>query len=254
MRVRSPHVFGTSWSSPPFLGVLTDAQTYRNVVYLALTFPLGLLYFTVLTTGISLGVGLLAVVVGLPVLIGVVVVSDRLLVVERWLARTLLDTPVPLDRADGHEDWRDYVRAPFTDLGTWVGLPYLAAKFLVGLATFVLLTVLFTVAASLLLAPLYYDATSLGFQLSGPVEFSLSYAVQSWDGAAVVTLPFTITSWQVTTLGEALLVSAGGAVLGTVTLHVCNLLARVQGWLTSLAIRPRPVDIGRVRRYFQPGR
>jgi hypothetical protein len=58
----------------------------------------------------------------------------------------------------------------------------------------------------------------------------------------VITLPFTITSWQVTTLWEALAVSAGGAVLGVLSLHACNLLARLQGWLTSVAIRPLDVD------------
>lgn len=243
MSFRSRTLQGHSLSSPPVLGVLTSAQTYKNLFYLALTFPLGLFYFILLATGVPLGVSLLSVVIGLPVLIGILVVSDRLLVFERWLVQTLLDRPVPLDRETETDDWRDYVRQPVTDLGTWLGIGYLAAKFVVGVATFVVLTVLFTIVASLLLAPLYYDATSLGLFLSGPVEVSLSYAVQFWHGAAVITLPFTITSWQVTTLWEAVAVSAGGAVLGLFSLHVCNLLARVQGWLTSLAIRPRPLDV-----------
>ncbi|NLV11121.1 histidine kinase [Halomicrobium mukohataei] len=243
MSLRSRHIQGHSLSSSPVLGVVVRAQTYKNLLYLALTFPLGLFYFTLLVAGVPLGVRLLSVVVGLPVLIGVLVVSDRLLVFERWLACRLLDRSIPLDRDTEADDWRDYVRQPITDLGTWVGIAYLAAKFVVGVVTFVVLTVLFVLVASLLLAPLYYDTTSIGFYLTGPVDFSLSYVVQFWDGAAVITLPFTITSWQVTTLREALAVSAGGAVLGILSLHLCNLLARVQGWLTTVAIRPRPVDV-----------
>lgn len=242
MSFRSSTFQGRVWSSPPVFGVLVRAQTYKNLLYLALTFPLGLFYFVLLAAGVPLGVGLLSVVVGLPVLIGVLVISDRLLVVERWLVRHLLGYSVPLDRETETDDWRDYIRQPLTDLGTWIGLGYLAAKFAVGLATFVVLTVLFSVVASLMLAPLYYDTASVGLYLSGPIELSLSYVVQFWDGAAVITLPFTITSWQVTTLWEALVVSAGGAFLCILSLHVCNLLARLQGWITSLAIRPRPID------------
>jgi len=243
MSLRSAPLQRYSVSSPPLLGVVTRVQTYKNLLYLALTFPLGLFYFVVLAAGVPAGVALLSLIVGLPVLIGVLVVSDRLLVLERWLVSTLLEYDVPLDRQAGHDDWRDYVRQPVTDVGTWIGIGYLAAKFVVGLLTFVLLTVLFTLVASLVLAPLYYDTTSFGLHLTGPVEFSLSYVVQFWDGAAVITLPFTITSWQVTTLWEAIGVSAGGALLGVLSLHVCNLLARLQGWLTRVAIRPRPLDV-----------
>jgi hypothetical protein len=243
MSRQTAHLHRPSLSSPPVLGVVTRVQTYKNLLYLALTFPLGLFYFTLLAAGVPLGVGLLSLVVGLPVLIGVLVASDRLLVLERWLVRTLLDGDLPLDRDASHEDWRDYVRQPVTDLGTWIGIGYLAAKFIVGLLTFVVLTVLFTLVASLVLAPLYYDTTSFGVHLTGPIEISLSYVVQFWDGAAVITLPFTITSWQVTTLWEAIGVSAGGALLGILSLHVCNLLARLQGWLTRIAIRPRPLDV-----------
>lgn len=247
MSFRSASLRGYSLPSPPILGVVTSAQTYKNLLYLGLTFPLGLFYFVLLATGVPLGVGLLSAIVGLPVLIGVLVVSDRLLVFERWLARTLLGASVPLDREGDVDDWRDYVKGPITDLGTWVGVGYLAAKFFVGLATFVILTILFTFVVTFLLAPLYYDATSMGLFLTDSIEFSLSYAVQFWDGAAVITLPLTISSWQVTTLWEALAVSGAGAVLGIVSLHVCNLLARIQGWLTALAIQPRPIDVSSVR-------
>jgi len=247
MSLRSTSLRQYSLSSPPVVGVVTSAQTYKNLLYLALTFPLGLFYFTLLATGVPLGLGLLSVVIGLPVLIGVLVVSDRLLVFERWLASSLLGTSMPLDRAGDAETWRDYIRAPVTDLGTWIGIAYLAAKFVVGLATFVVLTILFTITASLLLAPLYYDTAAIGLHLSGPIDLSLSYVAQFWSGAAVITLPFTITSWQVTTLWEALAVSAGGGVLGICSLHLCNGLARLQGWLTALAIKPRPYEIDLAR-------
>lgn len=43
-------------------------QTYRNLLYLALAFPLGLAYFVGFVTGTALGVGLFITWVGLPIL------------------------------------------------------------------------------------------------------------------------------------------------------------------------------------------
>lgn len=226
-----------------FLGVVSDAQTYKNLVYLALSFPLGVLYFSLLWTGLWVGVGTLVVAVGLPILVALLVLSDRVLVFERWLARRLLGRHVPLDRSDDPDDWTDYVRAPLTDAGTWAGLFYLGSKFFVGLLTTVLLLILFSMAGVLVLTPLYYDGANVGIHLTGPIELTLSYAVQFWDGVEVITLPVTITSWHVTTFWEALVFSGGGALLGLLTLHLCNALARVHGWYTEKLIRPRPMDV-----------
>ena len=51
-----------------FLGVLIDPQSYVNILYLLLSFPLGIAYFVFLVTGISLGFGLLIIWVGVPIL------------------------------------------------------------------------------------------------------------------------------------------------------------------------------------------
>ena len=225
-----------------FVGVVARRQTYRNLIYLALTFPLGLGYFVLLTTGISVGFGLLAVLVGLPILVGVLLVSDRLLVFERWLAAELLGTDVPLDRETDHEDAWDYLRSPLTDVGTWVGLVYLASKFVVGLFTFLVMVVLGALAGSFVLAPLYYQRTTVQVAIPEPVHLTISYAVQQWGGVEVISYPVTITSWEVTTLPEALSVAAVGVVLLFVSLHLLNLLARLQGWYARLLIRPRPMS------------
>lgn len=224
-----------------FVGVLTRGQTYRNLLYLALTFPLGLGYFVLLTTGISVGVGLLVVLVGLPTLLGIVLLTDRVLVFERWLAAKLLGTDVPLDREDDPEEPLDYLSTPLADAGTWVGLFYLTSKFVVGLFTFLMLVMLGSFAGSFLLAPLYYQSASIRVSVPEPIHVTLSYAVQQWGSTEVISYPVTITSWEVTTLPEALAVAAVGAVLLVASLHVCNLLARVQGWYTRLLIKPRPL-------------
>src|SRR5260221_486321 len=51
------------------LGVVRQRQTYLNLIYLLAAFPLGILYFVLLVTGISTGLGTAIVLIGLPVLV-----------------------------------------------------------------------------------------------------------------------------------------------------------------------------------------
>jgi hypothetical protein len=55
-----------------FFGVLRRSETYRNLGYDLLAFPLGIAYFVFLVTGLSVGVGLVIIWVGVPILLGVV--------------------------------------------------------------------------------------------------------------------------------------------------------------------------------------
>src|SRR5882672_7159507 len=76
-------------------GPATDAQTYRNLFYLLLSFPLGIAYFVFLITGISLGTGLLVIFVGVPILIGMLFACQGLGAFERGMARSLLHLGIP---------------------------------------------------------------------------------------------------------------------------------------------------------------
>ena len=67
-------------------GPATDAQTYLNLLYLLLSFPLGIAYFVFLITGLSLGAGLLVIFVGVPILIGVLFACQGLGAFERLMA------------------------------------------------------------------------------------------------------------------------------------------------------------------------
>ena len=71
-------------------GSVIRLQTYRNLLYLLLAFPFGILYFVALTTGLTLGIGLVVTLLGIPLLITVVVGSRRLAAFERAVANKLL--------------------------------------------------------------------------------------------------------------------------------------------------------------------
>ncbi len=52
-----------------FFGVVRRPETWLGILFDWLAFPLGLFYFVFLVTGLSLGVGLVVVWVGIPILL-----------------------------------------------------------------------------------------------------------------------------------------------------------------------------------------
>ncbi len=49
--------------------MIGEKRTYLNMLYLLISFPLGIIYFTFLVTGISTGLGLIVTLIGIPLLV-----------------------------------------------------------------------------------------------------------------------------------------------------------------------------------------
>ena len=76
-------------------GAVLDSQTYRNLGYLVLAYPLGLFYFIFLTVGLSLGASLLVIVIGAAILMGVFAAAGQFLRFERLLLTRVLGAEIP---------------------------------------------------------------------------------------------------------------------------------------------------------------
>ncbi len=184
-----------------FLRAPIEARSYANLLYLALSFPTGLAYFVFLTVGLSLGFGLVIVWIGVPILALVLAVSFGLAAAERQLAIHLLGARVPPmaePAAAGATLWqrcRTFLGNPVT----WKGMGYLAVKFPLGLACFVVLVTFGAVAGALLATPFLYTWT-----------------------------PIEMFGRPVDSLGAALACGVGGAALALVSLNLFNVIAA--GW------------------------
>ena len=77
-----------------FFRVVKRPQTWLNVLFQWLAFPLGLFYFIFLVVGLSLGLGLLVVWVGIPILLVVAGAWWLFGSFERLQARYLLEADV----------------------------------------------------------------------------------------------------------------------------------------------------------------
>ena len=126
-----------------FFGVVARPQTWLGILFHVLAFPFGLFYFVFLVTGISVGVGLVVVWVGIPILLVVAGAWWLFGAFERIQAHYLLgadvgQAPREWERADGV--WGK-LRAHFGSPATWKDLLYLFAKLVFGTISFTLLVV-----------------------------------------------------------------------------------------------------------------
>lgn len=208
-------------------------RTYGNLAYLALAFPIGIAYTVFVGVGVGLSLGLAVLLVGVPLFFGVLLVTAALGTAERWLARTLLavDIDTPGWRVVEAEGLRDRAVALVTDSAVWLALVFVATKLAVGVAGFVLLLMLLIPSLTMLATPFYYDTPGVrvGVFLPTDVTRELSLYVP-WNELLVgVSFVVRLSSWQVTTLPEALAMSVLGVVALVLSLNVLNGVAWLAG-------------------------
>jgi hypothetical protein len=193
-------------------GPAMDGQTYLNLLYLLLGFPLGIAYFIILITGLSLGLSLLVFYIGIPILIGILFAGFGLGAFERLLARTMLDVNISAPpRAPAGPGLLGQLKALFTNTATWKNLAYLGLKFPFGIASFVVLVTSFSLSIALVLAPLTYRTI--------PMDFGL---------------------WRVDTKDEATVWCMVGVVLLLLAFHLVNGLAYLWGRFAQIMLGPDP--------------
>jgi Putative sensor len=159
----------TTISSTPasrsLLRPLTSTRGYTALTHHLLGLPLGIVYFTWLVTGLSLGLGLAITLVGIPILTLVLASVRPLLAGERAMSNALLGTQIPsAPLAPRGEGWLGRLKAYWTDSATWRGMAYLLVRFPVGTFTFTVAVTAYATALYLLAAPIVapFDAIELG--------------------------------------------------------------------------------------------
>ncbi|HMK91973.1 MAG TPA: sensor domain-containing protein, partial [Thermoleophilia bacterium] len=182
---------GRSWASR-FFGVIARPASWTNLVYLALTFPLGLFYFVFLVTMLSVGIGLVIVWVGIFILGLTAACWWAFAAFERHLADGLLGThlapsPRPWEGVDG--TW-SRIKAHFSAGATWKDLVYLFLKFPLGVATFVIVVTLGAASLSLIGAPFYYryQVTTVGSTVHHGIYFGVWTVDHLWEALVLVPI------------------------------------------------------------------
>ena len=206
-----------------FFSVMGNGQSYLNLLYILVAFPLGIFYFVFLVSGLSTGVSLLIVWVGIPILVLVSVGWWGLAYFERLMAIYWLKEDVPgmaSPSEEGAYTWTRFV-AHFTNPVTWKSLLYLFIKFPLGMATFVILVGLLSLTVAFLAMPIFY-------------EFLPEFQIGLFFGA-------DLPDWEINSMGDALLGVLIGLVLWPVTLQVANGLAWVHAKFARIMLSVEPM-------------
>jgi len=214
--VQTPDAQPRRWWADRLFGVVARAQTWKNMAYLALAFPLGLFYLVFLVVGLALGIGLVIIWVGLPILAVVVLAWWAFASFERLQAEHLLGvrTAGRLAPWEGGESWWQRVKRHLGDAGTWKDLAFLFVKFPLGVVSLVIVVLVVGVPAALISAPLYYR-----------------YA--EWTTNAMQHHGINVGAWHIDTLPEALVLVPIGLVILILGLHLANAFARFSGILAA---------------------
>ena len=139
------------------LGAPLQPRTWTATIYLLLAMFVGLTWQVVLAVGLTLGVGLVIVWVGVFVLaLTVLAWRGGAWLERRWVRLMLgIEIPEPYRPLPAGSAWQR-ARALAGDPATWKDLAYLVLLAPLGLVWFVVTSLLWSVAIVLLTAPLWF--------------------------------------------------------------------------------------------------
>ena len=146
---------------------ILDPRTYGRIAYLLLALPLGVIEFCFLVTAIAVGAGTAVTLIGIPVLIFTVYAWRWLAGLERSLIGLLtgIEIPSPYRAERPGASWWDKLKLRLADPATWKDLVFLLLQLPLGIASFVVATVVLGLAIGLLWAPAYYWAIPDGIDI-----------------------------------------------------------------------------------------
>ena len=169
-----------------FFGVVTRAQSYRNIGYLLLGLVLGTVWFSVLVTALSVSAGLLVVaLLGVPLLVATWYAIRAFANVERRVTAVLLDRYLPTAPVASGLRGNVWVRlkAMSRERRRWRELGYLILRFPVGVATFTIAVVALAVPGLVAYAPIsarYVDGSFGDWFWSDELERFASSSPWTW--------------------------------------------------------------------------
>ncbi|MFL9582561.1 sensor domain-containing protein [Stenotrophomonas sp. AB1(2024)] len=148
-----------------FFGVALEPRTYGALFYMLLSLATGTFLFTWVITGLSLSLGLLILIIGIPLTVLFFGSVRGLALLEGRLVEVLLGERMPRRPryADRSRSWLQRIGDMFTDGRTWLTMLYFVLMLPLGTVYFTVAVTLLTVALVFIWAPV-----ALLFALGAP--------------------------------------------------------------------------------------
>ncbi|HEX9343289.1 MAG TPA: sensor domain-containing protein [Actinomycetota bacterium] len=188
------------------LGAPLDPRTWMATGYLLLSMFFGIAWFAVIITLFLLSIGLAVVWVGVPLFALKIVCLREIARVERAWARTALgaDIPDPYRPPERGSLWRR-LRGMATDPATWKDFLYVMVLLPLGTLWFSIVTVVWSVAFSLLAVPVWYlwlpGHRASFFEINGHANLVIGTLVEALALGLAGLLLCVVAAWVSRGLG-----------------------------------------------------
>ena len=144
-------------------GVYTDPRTWGSLLYMIIAFVTGILYFTWVVTGLSLSVGLMILIIGIPIAVVFLLSVKGVALLEGRLVEALLGERMPrrpLFSQPGLGLMQRF-KSLLSDQHTWLSMLYMFLQLPIGTFYFILVVTLNSLGLALTVAPVFQVITGI---------------------------------------------------------------------------------------------
>jgi len=193
-----------------FLGVAFQGRTYLSLLYLLIMLPLGIIYFTIIITGFSMSISLLILIIGIFVVFLFLILVRGISTLHLHYASLLLgfELPAKVETSISGKGFFDHLKKILADGKTYTSMAYMFLELPLGIIYFTLIITFLSVSISFTFSPLLWILNDEGI---------ISLSGDNWI-------------WN-EDFGNTIFLSLAGIVLFFGTLHLGNLLAKVEEFL-----------------------
>lgn len=192
-----------------FFAVFGDSRAYTSLFFMLLSLATGIIYFTVIVTGISMSAGLLILIIGIPFFLLFLGLVRVLALAEGRLVEALTGTRMPRRPASARSDspWYQRIVEMVRDRYTWTAMFYMLLQLPLGI-------IYFTIAVSGLALGLglIFGPVAELFDRPGGVDIGMS------PDLPLLVLPFVV---------------AFGILMLTLLMHLAKAIGMMHGHLAK---------------------
>jgi hypothetical protein len=142
-----------------FFGVIADPGAWGALFYMLLSLATGILYFTVVVTGLSLSAGLMILIIGLPVALLFIAAVRAISLAEGRIVEGLLGQRMPrrprtVGMATAGGSLWDRIKSWLVDYRTWTTMLYMLLMLPLGIVYFTVMVTALSVSLATFAAPI----------------------------------------------------------------------------------------------------
>jgi len=216
---RQPPAFAPAAQSPnrsfwgSFFGVIAEPRAWGALLYMIISLVTGILYFTWAVTGLSLSLGLIVLIIGLPFILLFLLTVRGIALVEGRIVEALLGVRMPRRSifVDKNKGFWARLKELVASWLVWKTLIYMLLMLPLGIIYFTIFVTLISIGLSLIALPI--------------VQLVIPYPLITFGSAS-----HFVPLWQMP------LWAAGGALVLLISMHFAKLLGRLQGSFAKLML------------------